>query len=69
MAAATPVSPDHAPTARLRSSRWKLDSMIARLPGVRRAPPTPWRRRATMRSGASGAAAHRTDAAVNTPAP
>ena len=59
MAAATPPSPDHAPMARARSPGLKLASIIARLPGVSSAPPTPWTSRAAIRKPALGATAQR----------
>ena len=65
MAAAMLPSPDHEPIARARSARTKTDSMIARLPGVRSAPPTPCRTRAAISILASGATPHSTDAAAN----
>lgn len=68
-AVVTPASPDHAPMARARSSGRKLESIMARLPGVSRAPAMPWRSRAATKSSTLGAAAHSTEAAVNRPAP
>ena len=41
IAVAMPTNPDQAPIARLRSSETNADSMMARLPGVSNAPPTP----------------------------
>ena len=64
-AAATPPSADQAPIARPRSSGWKLASMIARLPGVSRAPPMPWITRAAIRTSMFGATAQRADAPTN----
>ena len=57
MAEATPVRPDQAPMARDRSSRRKLASRMARLPGVSSAPPTPWASRAITSSVVPGAIA------------
>ena len=67
--AATPPRPDHAPIARGRS--WAANDawMIARLPGVSRAPPTPCKARAPISSSEVGAAAHSTEATVNHAAP
>jgi len=65
MAVATPASPLHAPTAAARSSTMKLASMIARLPGVSRAPPTPWRARALMSTAPFGASAQSSEAQPN----
>ena len=48
MAPAMPPSPDHRPTAGARSCSRKLAWMIARLPGVSSAPPTPWSTRAAI---------------------
>src|SRR5437588_6839132 len=42
---------------------------MARLPGVRRAPPRPCTNRAPMSASAVGATAHSSDATVNTPVP
>ncbi len=64
-AVATPPRPDQAPIARARSSRRKLASIIARLPGVSSAPPTPCSRRATISALALGAIAQSSEAAVN----
>ena len=64
-AAATPPSADQAPIARPRSSGWKLASMIARLPGVSRAPPMPCTTRAAIRTSMLGATAQRADAPTN----
>ena len=61
----TPLKPDHAPTARERSSRWKLAWRIARLPGVSSAAPTPCRTRAATSTSMLGAAPHSSEAAAN----
>ena len=65
MAVATPPSPDQAPMAAPRSSGRKLASMMARLPGVNRAAPTPWMARATIRAPPEGAMAQSSDATAN----
>ncbi len=65
----TPASPDHAPTARARSSGWKVAEMIERLPGTRRAPATPWTALAAMRNPMVGATAHSAEAMPNAPSP
>ena len=65
MALPTPDRPDQAPIALPRSSGWKEASMIARLPGVSSAAPMPCTARAAIRTGASGAALHRTEATAN----
>ncbi len=64
-AAATPPSPDQAPTAAARSSGWKTDWISASEPGVRSAPPTPCRARAAMSTPAPGAIPHSSDARAN----
>ncbi len=64
-AVATPPSPDQAPIARARSAGRKLDSIIARLPGVSSAPPTPCSSRAPTSASALGATAQSSDATVN----
>jgi hypothetical protein len=69
IAAVTPPSPDQAPIAGPRSEGRKLASMIARLPGVSRAPPTPWRARAAISASALGARPHSSDAAANQTTP
>ncbi len=68
-AAAIPVSPDHAPMADARSSGTKQDSMMARLPGVSSAAPTPCRTRAAINQPTVGAAAQAIDANANHPTP
>ena len=68
-AEATPVSPDHAPIARARSSSWKLACRIARLPGVSRAPPTPWATRPATSSSRVGAAEHSAEARAKSTTP
>ena len=65
IAPATPPSPDHAPTARPRSSGRSVASMIARLPGVSSAAPTPWSSRPAISQPAEGAHAHSSDATAN----
>ena len=60
-----PVSPDQAPIAGARSSCTKAPSIIARLPGVSRAPPTPWSTRAAISTSALGARPHSSEAAAN----
>src|SRR6478752_2092858 len=65
IAAATPPSPDQAPIARARSPWAKLAEMMARLPGVSRAPPTPCSARAAIRTPAVGASAQPIDASPN----
>ncbi|CAM5711546.1 hypothetical protein SMICM304S_03398 [Streptomyces microflavus] len=64
-AAPTPPNPDQSPTARARSSGWKLAWMSARDPGVSSAPPTPCRARAAMRTPAFGAIPQRSEASAN----
>jgi hypothetical protein len=64
-AVAIPPSADHAPMALPRSAGTKLAWMMARLPGVRRAPPTPWSTRAATSSSVLGAMPQRRDAAAN----
>ena len=68
-AVATPPSPDQAPIARARSPGLKLASIIARLPGVRSAPPTPCSRRAPISASALGAIAQSREATVNQATP
>ncbi len=65
----TPLSPDHRPTARARSSGTKHAEMIARLPGTSSAPPIPCSARATMSTSVFGAAPQITEAAVNDSSP
>src|SRR6202030_3733528 len=48
MAAVIDVNPDHVPMARPLSASEKLALINARLPGTSRAPPIPWRPRASM---------------------
>src|ERR1035437_8765849 len=62
-AATAPPKPDHRPTARARSAGAMQAEMMARLPGVSSAPPTPWRARAAMSTTAFGANPHTADAA------
>ena len=65
MAVATPPKPDHAPTARARSSGWNTAERMARLPGTRRAAPTPCRARAAISTSTFGASPQSADAIVN----
>ena len=51
--------------ARPRSASTNDAEMIARLPGVSRAPPTPWRARAATSVSMFGETAHNADAAAN----
>ena len=60
----TPLSPDHRPTARARSSGTKHAEMIARLPGTSSAPPIPCSARAAISTSVFGAAPQMTEAAV-----
>ncbi len=69
IAAATPPSADQAPIARARSSGWKEDSISARLPGVSRAPPTPWTTRAATSTPMLGASEQSAEAVVNQTTP
>ena len=69
IADAVPLSPDHAPMARERSSGRKLASRMARLPGVSSAPPTPCTTRASTRNTAVGATAHSSEPMANTTMP
>ena len=69
MADATPLSPDHAPMARDRSSGRKLASRMARLAGVSSAPPTPCTSRAKTRNTTVGATAHSSEPTANTTMP
>ena len=55
--------------ARARSSGWNVDWMIARLPGVSSAPPTPCSTRAATSTPTLGASPHNSDASVNHTAP
>ena len=68
-AVATPPSPDHAPIALPRSAGTNEACRIARLPGVRRAAPTPCNARAAIRTGAVGAIPHGRDASANQTTP
>ena len=65
IAVATPPRPDHAPIARARSCAANVAWIIARLPGVSSAAPTPCSARAAMSSGADGASPHSSDASAN----
>ena len=69
MAPATPPRPDQAPTAAARSDCRKLAWMIARLPGVSRAPPTPSRNLAAISVPMFGATPHSSDATANQAVP
>ena len=69
MAVATPPSPDQAPMARPRSSGANDAWIIARLPGVSSAPPTPCRARAAMSSDAVGASPQSSEAMANQTTP
>ena len=64
-----PASPDHAPIAAPRSSRRKLASSSARLPGVSSAAPTPWIARAAISVSISGAREQSTEATANQATP
>ena len=68
-AAATPLSPDHAPIARGRSCETNDACNSARLPGVSSAPPTPCSPRASTSVLASGARPQSADARPNHTAP
>ena len=68
-ALAAPVSPDHAPMARDRSSGCIVAVSRARLPGTSSAPPTPCTTRAAMSISVVGASPQSTDAVVNTHTP
>src|SRR5262249_26916926 len=65
MAPATLVRPDQAPMARERSSSRKEASRIARLPGMRSAPPMPWSARAAMSASSVQASEQSTEATPN----
>jgi hypothetical protein len=65
IADAVPLNPDQAPIALARSVSVKLAWMMARLAGVRSAPPTPCRARAAISQPLLGASAHSRDAAAN----
>ena len=69
IAVATPPSPDQAPIARARSSGANDAWIIARLPGVSSAPPTPCSARAAISSGAVGASPQSSDASANQTTP
>ena len=68
-AAAIPPRPDQAPMARLRSSERNAPWIIARLPGVRSAPPMPCSTRAAISTSAFGASPHNRDARANQTVP
>ncbi len=65
IAVVIPPSPDQAPIARPRSDGAKLDSMRARLPGTRSAPPMPCNARAAISIGRLTAIPHSSDARLN----
>ena len=65
IAVATPPSPDQAPIARARSFGPKEAWIIARLPGVSSAPPTPCSARAATRAHPVGARPHTKEARAN----
>ncbi len=69
IADATPPRPDQAPIARARSLGPNEPWIIARLPGVSSAPPTPCRIRAAMRTSAVGARPHSRLAAAKSTVP
>ena len=62
---ATPPSPDQAPIARARSVETNDAWIIARLPGVSSAPPTPCSAREATRTSALGASPQASEAAAN----
>ena len=65
IAVATADSPDQAPIAWPRSAGRNDASMIARLPGVSSAPPTPCTARAPISSAALGATPQTSEATAN----
>jgi len=69
MAVAIAVRLDHVPIARPRRSSGNDAPMMARLPGVSRAAPTPWKARAPISASILGARPHRTEAIANTMVP
>jgi len=69
IAVPTPLNPDQAPIALPRSSGVNDASMIARLPGVSKAAPTPCSALAATRTGAFGATPQITDASANQTTP
>jgi hypothetical protein len=69
MALNAPARPDHAPTARPRSSGVKLAESRARLPGTSRAPPMPWTARARISRPRVGASPHKAEAALKATSP
>ena len=69
MAMVTPPRPLQAPMAAARSSLAKLAPRMARLPGVKSAPPTPCRRRLSVNVSVEPARPQATDAAVNQATP
>ncbi len=68
-AEAIPPRPDQAPIARPRSSTTKAPWIMARLPGMSSAPPTPWTTRAAISSWGPGASPQRTEASAKTTVP
>ncbi|PBC71282.1 hypothetical protein BX265_5879 [Streptomyces sp. TLI_235] len=68
-AAATPPSPDQAPTAAPRSSAWNTACSMASEPGVSSAPPTPCSARAAISTSMFGAAAQNAEATANQATP
>ena len=62
-------APDHSPMAPPRSPAGNAALIIAKLPGVRSAPPTPCTARAAMSCPTLGASPHHTEAAVKTTTP
>ena len=68
-AVATPPRPDHAPIARARSVETNDAWIIARLPGVSSAPPTPWRAREATSTSALGASPQAREATANQTTP
>ena len=60
-----PPSPDQAPIAGARSSWTKAPWIIARLPGVSSAPPTPCSTRAAISTSGFGASPHSSEASAN----
>ncbi len=61
-APAAAPKPDHAPTARARSSGWNDAEIMARLLGTRSAPAAPCRARAAISTWMVGASPHSSDA-------
>ncbi len=65
IAEAIPPRPDQRPTPLERSPGLNVASMIAKLPGVNKAPPIPCNRRAPISTLMFGATAHSSDARAN----